>query len=478
MKVLFVSAEVSPYSKTGGLGDVAGSLPKALRDRGVDVRVVLPKFGSIPAALLDGARNIANFTVHLSSVAQNAAVYALDPHGNGDSVYFIENEPYFGRDNIYGYDDDAQRFAFFTKAAVELMGYIGFEADILHFNDWHSGLGPVYLRDLYKGFTFYNSMKSLFTIHNLHYQGNYGRQTLGNIGLNDGYFTNGDLEFYGNISFMKAGILHSDAVSTVSRTYAAEIMTPAYGYGMDGLLRKRGKDERLFGIVNGIDTAVYDPETDPRLFVNFGKDTPDKKRENKHRLQEALGLTVCDAPMFSMVTRLAEQKGLDIISLIVDELMTMDIQLVVLGTGEGRYEELFKSYARRYPHKVSANITFDSTLAQRIYAGSDIFLMPSVYEPCGLGQLFALRYGAIPIVRKTGGLADTVWHYNRGTGQGNGFVFEDYVASALMWAVKEALDVYGTADWEALVKTAMSGDFSWDSSAEEYIALYQKIMDL
>ena len=476
LKILLVSTEVSPYSKTGGLGDVAGSLPKSLRGRGVDIRVVMPKFRCIDAAHLVGARPVANFTVHLSWRAQNAAVYALDAHGDGDSVYFIENDFYFNRDSLYGHSDDHERFSFYTKAAIEMLAHIDFKADILHFNDWHSGLGPVYLQDMYQGFTFYRSMKSLFTIHNLNYQGNFSRQTLGDIGLNDGYFTSGNLEFYGNISFMKAGILYADAVSTVSQTYAAEIMTPSYGYGMDGLLRMRGKDKQLFGIVNGIDTTAHNPETDPRLYVNFCKNTLDKKRENKHRLQEALGLPVCNAPMFSMITRLAEQKGLDIIALIMDELMTMDIQLVVLGTGEGRYESVFKNYAQRFPHKVSANITFDGTLAQRIYAGSDIFLMPSVYEPCGLGQLFALRYGAIPIVRKTGGLADTVQHYSQATGQGNGFVFEDYVASALMWAVKEALNVYSTSHWDTLVKTAMSGDFSWDSSAGEYIDLYKKII--
>jgi len=471
LKILFVSTEVSPYSKTGGLGDVAGSLPKALRTKGVDVRVVLPKFGSISPGLLEGISPVANFTVHLSWRAQSANVYKA----KDDCVYFIENDHYFNRDSLYGYEDDHERFAFFTKAAIEMLSHIGFKADILHFNDWHSGLGPTYLRDLYRGFTFYSEMKSLFTIHNLHYQGNFARHVLWDIGLNDGYFTCGDLEFFGNISLMKAGILHADAVSTVSQTYAAEITTPAYGYGMDGLLLTRHEEGRLFGIVNGIDTAENNPETDPRLYANFNKDSLEGKRENKRRLQQTLGLPESNAPMFAMITRLAEQKGLDIVSLVMDELMSLDIQLVVLGTGDGRYESLFRGYAHHFPHKVSANITFDSTLAQRIYAGADIFLMPSVYEPCGLGQLFALRHGTIPIVRKTGGLADTVRHFDPATGQGNGFVFEDYVASGLMWAVRQALDVYGTPAWEPLVAAAMSGDSSWDHSAGEYIALYEKI---
>ncbi|MCL2378065.1 MAG: glycogen synthase GlgA [Defluviitaleaceae bacterium] len=474
LKILFVSTEVSPYSKTGGLGDVAGSLPKALRGKGVDVRVVLPKFGNISPALLNGITSAANFTVHLSWRAQNAAVYAAEE----DSIYFIENDQYFKRDGLYGYEDDHERFAFFTKAAIEMLPHIGFKPDILHFNDWHSGLGPTYLRDLYRGFTFYSEMKSLFTIHNLHYQGNFDRPVLWDIGLNDGYFTCGDLEFYGKISYMKAGIHHADAVSTVSRTYASEITTPAYGYGMDGLLQKRSNEGRLFGIVNGIDTAANNPETDPRLYAAYNKGNLEGKRENKRRLQEALGLPQTDAPMLAMITRLAEQKGLDIISVIMDELMSYDIQLVVLGTGEGRYESLLRGYAHHFPHKLSANITFDGTLAQRIYAGADIFLMPSIYEPCGLGQLFALRHGTIPIVRKTGGLADTVQHYNRATGQGNGFVFEDYVASGLMWAIREALDVYNTEGWEPLVKAAMSDDCSWDYSANEYILLYEKVRNL
>jgi len=478
LKILFVSAEVSPYSKTGGLGDVAGSLPKALRAKDVDARIVMPKFNSISYSHLEGVQYIGAFDVHLSWRTQEAKIYAHDPQGDGESVYFIENDYYFARDNLYGHGDDYERFAFFTKAAIELLGHIGFEADIIHFNDWHTGLGPTYLRGIYSGFKFYSNMKSLFTIHNLHYQGIFGRSILGDISLNDGYFTNGDLEFHGNISFLKAGIVHADAVSTVSQTYAHEITTQAYGYGMDGLLFKRNLENRLFGIVNGIDTTLYDPAIDPRLYTNFTADTLSKKQENKYRLQESLGLPKSDAPIFSMITRLAEQKGLDITALIMEELMSMDIQLIILGTGESRYENLFKHYAYHVPHKVSANITFDSALAQRIYAGSDIFLMPSVYEPCGLGQLFAMRYGAIPIVRKTGGLADTVQHFNKDTGIGNGFLFEDCVASGLMWAIKEAMNVYNTPSWHTLVTNAMNGNFSWDSSAKEYIGLYQDVMKM
>ena len=471
-KILFVSTEVNPYSKSGGLGDVAGSLPAALREKGADVRVVLPLYKTVPEALLSNAKIIGSFTVHLAWRQQEATIVALE----AENVYFIKNDYYFHRDNYYGYDDDFERFAFFSKAAVEMPGHIDFKADILHFNDWHTGLGPTYLRDIYRPLTYYANMKSLLTIHNLHYQGVFGREVLWDIGLNDGYFTNGDLEFYGKISYLKAGIVHADAVSTVSETYAAEIQTPAYGYGMEGLLRTRGAEGKLFGITNGIDVVENSPETDPRIYVNYNANSLDKKRENKRRLQEQLGLPISDAPMISMVTRLAEQKGFDILAIILEELLQKDVQLVVLGTGEAKYEDMLRHFAWKYPTKVSANIRFASTLAQRIYAGSDLFLMPSVYEPCGLGQLFAMEYGTIPIVRKTGGLADTVQHFDRQTGAGTGFLFEDYLASGLMWAIDEALKVYGTPDWDVLVKNAMGGDYSWNRAAEKYMEMYQRIM--
>ncbi|MCL1844692.1 MAG: glycogen synthase [Defluviitaleaceae bacterium] len=476
LKILLVSTEVNPYSKSGGLGDVAGSLPKALRDMGVDMRVVLPKYQTVPQKYMAETKKVADFTVHLSWRAQEALIYALDAHGDGDSVYFIENDFYFGRDNYYGYGDDFERFAFFTKASVEMLSRIGFQADIVHFNDWHTGLGPTYLRDVYKGFTFYTDMKSLFTIHNLHYQGVFGRDILWSVGLNDGYYSGGDLEFHGNISYLKAGIMHADAVSTVSETYAGEIQTGDYGYGMDGLLRRRAAEiGKIYGITNGIDIVTNDPANDPHIFVPFSASEPEKKRENKSRLQEELRLPVTDAPMFSMVTRLVEQKGLDILTVAMEEFLSMDVQLVILGTGEARYENMFKHYAWRFPDKVSANITFSANLAQQIYAASDIFMMPSVYEPCGLGQLFAMRYGTIPLVRKTGGLADTVQHFDRETKKGNGIVFETFVASGIMWAIHQANELYHSPDWDTLVQNAMTGEYSWHKAAGEYIDMYKEI---
>jgi len=475
LKILFVSTEVAPFSKTGGLGDVAGSLPKALRARGADARVVFPKYKTIPEERLAGARKVCSFTTHLSWRSQDASVYAVDD-ADGAPIYMIDNEFYFGRDNLYGFGDDYERFAFFSKTSVEMLAHLDFKADIIHFNDWQTGLGCTFLRDVYRGFTFYRDMKSLFTIHNLHYQGVFGRDILWSVGLNDGYYTNGSLEYFNNISFLKAGVMHSDAVSTVSQTYANEIQTPGYGFAMDGMLRDCGAAGRLHGIVNGIDTEINDPRTDGRIFTGFDANDLSGKKQNKRMLQEQLGLPVGDMPMIGVVSRLVDQKGFDIVSIILEELLCRDVQLVVLGTGEGRYENLFRTYAWRMPSKVSANIVFDDTLAQRVYAASDIFLMPSVYEPCGLTQLLAMRYGSVPVVRRTGGLADTVTHYDPNSGAGNGFMFDDFVASGLMWALDGALSRYGTPEWEKIIKNAMNSDFSWNHSAGLYIELYKNII--
>jgi len=477
LKILFVSSEVKPYSQSGGLGDVAGSLPKALKALGVDVRVVFPKYGNIPENRLKGMKYLDSLTAHLSWRSQGASIYTIKPPNPAEvQVYMIENDYYFGRDGYYGYGDDFERFAFFSKVSVEFLAKVKFKPDIIHFNDWQTGLGCTYLRDVYRGFTFYENMKSLFTIHNLRYQGSFGREVLWSVGLNDDYFTNGSLEFYGNVSLLKAGVMHSDAVSTVSETYAREIQTPDFGYGMDGLLRMRGNEGRLFGIVNGIDTALNDPATDPKIYVNYGiEDAIEKKKENKKSLQKDLGLPEIDVPMIGMTTRLVNQKGLDIISVALDEMMSKELQFVVLGTGEGRYEHLFREYAWRYPDKLSAQITFNDELAQRINAGSDLFLVPSIYEPCGLTQMFAMRYGSIPIVRKTGGLADTVKAFGPDSMDGNGFVFEDFVASGFMWALNQAMGYYHTPHWPLIVKNAMSGDFSWEKSAKTYVDLYERL---
>ena len=470
LKVLFVSSEVSPYSKSGGLGDVAGSLPAALRAMDVDARVVFPKYKIVNKELMKDLKYENSFTVTLSWRKQSASIFSF----SGDApAYMIENDYYFGRDGLYGYGDDYERFAFFSKAAVEFLMKVDFRPDIIHYNDWQTGLCGVYLNDVYKGLTFYSDIKSVYTIHNLQYQGVFGREILWAVDLNDGYFTNGSLEFNGKVSYMKAGIVFSDAVSTVSTTYANEIRSGLFDYGMSGVLCSRGN--RMFGILNGIDTANYNPSKDGRIWHNYSDLAG--KRQNKRKLQERLGLPQADVPVIAVISRLVDQKGLDLMAVAMEELLSMDIQIVILGTGDGRYENLFRHYAWRAPQKISASILFDADLAQQIYAGSDIFLMPSLFEPCGLGQMLAMRYGAVPVVRMTGGLSDTVVHYDPSRRTGNGFLFKDYVASGMMWALKEAIRYYyEPGEWAKIVKNCMNSDFSWEKSAGEYVGMYREIL--
>jgi len=472
LKVLFVSAEVSPYAKSGGLGDVAGALPKELRKQGVDVRVVLPKYRTIKPELLTNPQYLNSFEVMLDWRQQSASIFSIDADV---PTYLIENDYYFGRDGFYGYGDDHERFAFFSKAAIEMLNAIDFCPDVIHFNDWQTGLGCIYLKDVYKKFLFFSKMKTLFTIHNLQYQGVFGREILSNIELNHGYFVNDKVEFHGNVSLMKAGLTYADALSTVSESYAQEIQSPQYGYGLDGILRSRA--HQLFGILNGIDTADYNPETDKNIFAPYSAAKPANKAANKAALQKQLGLPVRpDVPMFGIISRLVDQKGFDLITDVMEEFVNKDIQLVILGTGDGRYEHLFRHMAWRCPEKVSANILFNEELARRIYAASDFFLMPSLFEPCGLGQIMAMRYGAIPIVRRTGGLADTVRPYDWATGEGTGFAFNDYLQSGLMWAINEALSAYYHENaMPKLVSNTMNEDFSWTRSAAAYIDLYEKL---
>ena len=472
LKILIVATEAAPFVKSGGLGDVIGSLPKALRDLGVDVRVAIPKYRTIPPASLDGLTFVDAFTISLNWRNQSASIYMLD---DDTPVYFVENEHYFGREGLYGYGDDDERFAFFTKSALEMLNVVGFEPDIVHFNDWQTGLGSVFLKDHYHGFTLFNRIKTVFTIHNIQYQGNFPREALERVYLNDSYFTADKLEFYGRINFMKAGLLYADAITTVSESYSAEIQTARYGYGLDGLLH--AQNHKLHGILNGIDAERHNPATDKALFVNFDHNSLDKKAENKAALQAHLGLPQKDVPVISIISRLADQKGLDLVAVALDELLHMDIQLVVLGTGDGRYEHLFKEAAYHHPEKISANIFFSTDLSQKIYGGSDMFLMPSLFEPCGLGQLFAMCYGAVPIVRRTGGLADTVQQFDPASGTGNGFLFDDYDAYGMMWGIQQAVHTYTHTpkNWRKLVQNAMLCDFSWAQSAQKYITLYQQI---
>ena len=475
LKVLIVSSEVSPYAKSGGLGDVAGSLPKALQAEGVDVRVVFPKYRTIKEEYLTSCKYLTSFDVSLDWRTQKADIFTI----RGDvPTYMIGNDFYFGRAGYYGYGDDNERFSFFCKAAIEFLDFIDFVPDVIHTNDWQTGPICLYIKDVYSKITYFSKIKTLFTVHNLQYQGMFPKDTLRMMGLDENYyFTNDKLEYYNMASFMKAGLLYSDAISTVSTTYSYEVQTPQYGYGLDGVLRCRA--DKLFGIVNGIDYDLNNPATSKKIYANFDADNMAGKAENKRQLQAELGLPQRDdVPVISIISRLADQKGINLVLQAAHELLSKDVQLVILGTGEYHYENMFRDLAYRYPDKVSANILFDDTLAQKIYASSDMFLMPSLFEPCGLGQLFAMSYGTVPITRTTGGLVDTVHHFDPETGEGNGFQFQDYDAGGLMWAINNALTVYADKElWNKVVQNAIRTRFSWADSAKKYIELYKSLAD-
>lgn len=475
MKILYVAAEAVPFAKTGGLADVAGSLPKALKADGVDVRVIMPKFGMIPEAYRNAMEHVYDGEL---PVAWRKKYVGLDKYElDGVTYYFVDNEEYFNREGFYGYDDDAERFSFFSRAVLDLLPAMDFWPDVIHTNDWHAGLVNVFLKLEHMGDARYERIKTVYTIHNLKYQGVFPKDVMPDVlGLDWKYFNNGDLEFYDAVNFMKGGIIYADAITTVSKTYAKEIQYPYFGEHLDGLLRSREQD--LSGIVNGIDYSVYNPRTDKYIFETYDEESLDRKLDNKTELQKSLGLPERrNVPLIAIVSRLVEPKGMDLVVRMMDELLQHeDIQLVVLGTGEKRYEDWFKGLAWRYPKKVSVNIYFSNELAQRIYAGADIFLMPSNYEPCGIGQLIALRYGTIPVVRQTGGLKDTVQQYNKYTQEGNGFVFENYNAHEMMYALKRALSFYGNYEiWHKIQLNAVQADYSWKRSAKEYEALYERL---
>lgn len=472
MKVLFVASESFPFIKTGGLGDVAYALPKALRRIGIDARVIIPKYSQIKDNYQENMERLWEFGVHMAYEDKFCGLWKLEY----DEVpfYFIDNEEYFKRNQPYGEDDDGERFSYFSKAVLESISHFDdFVPDILHCNDWHSAMCIPMLQEFYQKNAIYSNMKTVFTIHNLRYQGIFGREIIWDkLNLGYEYFHEDKLKYYDAVSFMKGGIMLANAVSTVSPTYAEEIKSEYFGEGLHGLLQI--KSGNLFGILNGLDTDLNDPKTDHNLLENYDENSLDKKGNNKEKLQEMLKLPVNrDIPMIAMVTRLADQKGLDLVEAVIEDILQEDVQFVVLGTGDKRFEDMFKFFAWKYPNKMAANIFFDGSLAQKIYGASDMFLMPSKFEPCGIGQLIALRYGSIPIVRETGGLNDTVFSYNDFTGEGNGFSFTNYNAHDMLYTIKRAIGCYWNKEqWDKLVHRGMTGDYSWDKSAKEYIDMY------
>ncbi len=472
MKVLFAASEASPFIRTGGLGDVMGALPQALGKLGVETAVVLPLYSDMKSEYRNSLKYVGNTTVFLGWRQQYAGVFMS--RVNDVDYYFIDNEYYFKRNGIYGHFDDGERFAFFSKAVLETMQVTGFYPDVLQCNDWQTGLAPLYLNCFYRLVDGYKTMKTVMTIHNIEFQGRMDKYVIDNVfGIPREFYQ--VAEYKGDANMLKAGIEAANKVVTVSPTYAREILDPYFAYGLDGILNARSF--KLCGIVNGIDTELYNPKTDKALFKNFDYKGVRKKAENKKGLQELLGLNVSDKPLIGMVTRLTPQKGIDLLLNVIHEILSMDLQLVVLGTGDWKYENALREIGKQYPTKLATAIYFSGDIASKIYGASDMFLMPSKYEPCGLSQMIAMRYGSVPIVRETGGLKDTVPAYDPTTGEGLGFTFKTYNAHDMLGAVRRAVEAYSDRDkwFTGVVRNAMAADFSWKKSAEDYLKLYESI---
>ncbi len=471
MKVLYATSEALPFIASGGLGDVAGSLPHALRKRLIGCRVVLPMYDTIKQELKDTMKFITHISVPVAWRRQYCGIF--EAKHNGVIYYLIDNQYYFKRDTIYGHYDDAERFAFFSRAVLEIIPYIDFKPDIIHCNDWQTALTPVYYSAMYANSPGYENIKTIFTIHNIQYQGVYGKELLEDV-LGIPADKASFLEYDGCINFMKGAIECADKVTTVSPSYADEILDPWYSHGLDSILNERRY--KLSGILNGIDTVGYDPATDKCIKANFSADDVSGKKIDKKALQKEMGLPVKPGvPVIGMVTRLVSHKGLDLVKGILDELLaTSEMQLVVLGSGDYEYESYFRWIAEKYPDKVGLRIGFVPELARKIYAGADMFLMPSKSEPCGLSQMVALRYGTVPIVRETGGLRDSIT--DCGDGKGNGFTFKSYNAHDMLDAIRRALTLYYNGDWNELVLRALNCDFSWGRSANAYIRLYKETL--
>lgn len=475
MNILLIASEALPFTKTGGLADVAYSLPKELKKQGIDARVMIPKDFFTPEHLVEREHFIHQTEFRLGW--RNVYLGISQIEYEGIIYYLIDNEQYFKRGALYGYDDDGERYAYFCKACLEAIRYIDFAPDLLHLNDWHTAAIPMLLKYQYQHEPKLSQLKTVLTIHNLKYQGVFGKEILSDLfGMGFEPFDNGDVNYHGAFSFLKAGITYASCITTVSKTYASEILHPFFGEDLELELAER--KNCLHGIVNGIDLNYYNPSTDPHLFANYNIKELHLKKENKKRLQEFLGLEVREnVPLVAIVSRLVDMKGLDLMEHVIEEVFQMDIQMIVLGKGDAHFENMFKYYSQRYPERMRVFMEFNASLAQKIYAASDIFLMPSKIEPCGIGQLVALRYGTLPVVRETGGLKDTVIPYNCQTGEGTGFGFCNYNAHEMLFTLQEAVRMYydEPETWQKIMKQAMESDHSWETSAKEYIAIYNHV---
>jgi len=476
MKILFASPEVAPFIKTGGLADVAGSLPQALAKEGHEVKVILPLYEGIGQEWREQMTFIKHFNVTLSWRQVYCGIFELER--DGVTFWFVDNEYYFKRAQIYGHFDDCERFAYFSRTVIETPSQMDWAPDVIHCNDWQTALVPIYLLEDKYNFSQLGNAKSVFTIHNIEYQGRYGAQVLGDIiGLNDSYFNEGMLAYFGDVNLMKGAIMASNFVTTVSPTYAKELQTPFYAKGMDGVINQQSA--KIQGILNGIDVDLYNPETNPGVEKNFTADEIEEgKSACKLALQKAVGLKEDpNVPIIACVSRLVGHKGFSLVTDILHEIMDLDVQMVVLGTGDWQFEEAFRQAQEQYPGRFAAKLAYSAPLSNMIYAGADLFLMPSISEPCGLSQIIAMRFGTIPVVRETGGLKDTVMPFNKYTGEGRGFTFSSINANDLMWVLREAVELYynDKESWGALQKAGMTADFSWSNSAKQYLDIYERI---
>lgn len=476
MKILYVSSECSPFIKTGGLGDVAGSLPQKIKEIGEDIRVVLPLYSSIEKQYKDKMKFIKDIKVQLSWRSAYCGIFELEYENI--TYYFIDNEQYFKRNNIYGEYDDGERFAFFSKACLDILPNIDFLPDVINCNDWQTGLVPVYLKLNFYNNDFYRNIKTVFTIHNIAYQGIYNRDILENVfDINSFHFYNGTVENDGLINIMKAAIVLSDKVMTVSETYAQEIKTDYYGEGLNHILNIHA--DKLVGILNGIDFDYFNPETDEHIFKKYSVKTLENKAQNKKGLLKLCGLdSKKDVPVIGIISRLVSHKGLDLIEAVINEIASSDVKIIILGQGEWKYENMFINLEKEYPSKVSTHIAFSDDLAKKMYAGCDMLLMPSKSEPCGIAQMIAMRYGTVPIVRETGGLYDTVKPLIKENNTGNGFTFKNYNAHDMLHVIREACYIYTNEKdtWKDLMERCMTCDNSWNASAQKYLDIYKSLL--
>ncbi len=480
MRIIFASPEAVPFAKTGGLGDVSGALPRALAKLGAEVFLIMPKYRQVDEKKFNIKNTGQIVRVPLGEKTEVGEIWAAELAPNCH-VLFVKQDKYYNRDYLYttpsgDYEDNAERFIFFSRAILEAALALELKPQVIQCNDWQTGLTPVYRQTIYKGLAALNKTITTFTIHNIAYQGLFWHYDMPMTNLGWELFTPKALEFYGKINFLKGGIVFADAVITVSRKYKEEIQTPEFGCGLEGVLRDRQAD--LYGILNGVDYNEWSPEVDPFIKQNYSASDFSGKKICKIDLQKEFGLPPSeDIPLLATISRLTEQKGCDLIAAAMEEIIKMNLQFVVLGTGDEKYHLLFQDLQAKYPQQVGVKIGFDDILAHKIEAGADIFIMPSRYEPCGLNQIYSLRYGTVPIVRATGGLDDTIINYNPENGAGNGFKFHEYSPAALIEAIKRALRIFQNKNlWHRLMRQGMAEDFSWDRSAKEYLTVYEKTM--